>query len=158
LVPTSALIAQDSVALTAATTSLALDDADALAGNAKGEEKLFHLYNHLKEVKGSLVLTMAHGAGLAGFVLPDLRSRLLTLPAAALLAPDDALLEALIVKQFRDRQVDIDAALVAYLAPRMPRDAAGIRDLVERLDVVALAEGRKITIALARKILEDTND
>ena len=43
---------------------------------------------------------------------------------------------------------------MTYLASRAARDAASIRDLVERLDHAALAEGRKITIALARKILE----
>ena len=71
---------------------------------------------------------------------------------------DDTLLEALIVKQFRDRQVMLDSGVVAYLAPRISRDAAGIRDLVERLDHASLSEGRKITIALARKILENPVD
>ena len=158
LVTLPELIAEDSAAITAATTAIALDDADALAGNVEAEEKLFHLFNHIKTVQGSLVLTMKGGAGQAGFRLPDLRSRLLTLPAALLGAPDDTLLEALIVKQFRDRQVALDAGVVAYLAPRMARDAAGIRDLVERLDSAALAEGRKITIVLARKVLEERDD
>ena len=152
------LVAQDSAALTASTNCIAIDDAGLLAGNAAAEENLFHLYNHLKTAKGSLLLTMTQGAGQAGFVLPDLRSRLLALPATALGAPDDALLEALIVKQFRDRQVALDIGVVTYLAPRMPRDAASIRDLVERLDHAALAEGRKITIKLARKILEGGDD
>jgi len=147
------LIAQDSAALTAASKHIAFDNADALAGNAAAEEDLFHLYNHLKTIQGSLLLTMQGGAGQAGFVLPDLRSRLLTLPVAALGAPDDMLLAALIVKQFRDRQIDLDAGVVDYLMPRMARNGAGIRDLVERLDHASLAEGRKITINLARRIL-----
>ncbi|MDR3424619.1 MAG: DnaA/Hda family protein [Alphaproteobacteria bacterium] len=154
LVTLDELIAQDCVSLTAKTQAIALDDADAVAGHDKAEESLFHLYNHLQSIHGWLLLTMTRGAGLAPIVLPDLRSRLLTLPAAALHDPDDALLEALIVKQFRDRQVALDAEVVAYLAPRMPRDAAGIRDLVERLDRAALAAGRKISIALARNVLE----
>jgi chromosomal replication initiation ATPase DnaA len=152
------LLAQNATSLAAETSSLAIDNADALAGKSFAEERLFHLFNQLKEAKGWLLLTMERGAGHAGFLLPDLRSRLLTLPAAALLAPDDTLLEALIVKQFRDRQVTLAAGVVAYLAPRMGRDAAGIRDLVERLDLASLAEGRKITIALARKVLGDAVD
>ena len=152
------LLMQDVAALTSTTTALALDNADALAKNERGEEKLFHLYNHINEIKGSLLLTMSHGAGQAGFVLPDLRSRLLTLPVASLLPPDDELLEALIVKQFCDRQVTLDAGVVAYLAPRIPRDAADIRDIVDRLDRASLAEGRKITVALARKVLENPID
>jgi len=149
------LLESDAPALMATTTALAIDNADVLAGLERAEEKLFHLFNRIKDAKGSLLLTMAHGVGQAGFVLPDLRSRLLTLPVAALLPPDDTLLEALIIKQFRDRQVTLDAGVVAYLAPRIPRDAEGIRDFVNHLDLAALAEGRKITVALARKILEN---
>ncbi len=149
------LLKNDAPALMESTTALVLDNADALAGHKDAEEKLFHLFNRLKDAKGSLLLTMERGVGQAGFVLPDLRSRLLTLPVAALLPPDDALLEALIIKQFRDRQVTLDAGVVAYLAPRIPRDAEGIRTFVDHLDLAALAEGRKITVALARKILEN---
>jgi DnaA regulatory inactivator Hda len=157
LVSSAELIAQDSVTLTSATVCLALDDCDSIAAYHAAEEKLFHLFNHLKTVKGSLLLTMNKAAGQVGFLLPDLRSRLLTLPVASLKAPDDTLLAALIVKQFRDRQVTLDAGVVAYLVPRAMRDAAGIRDLVEKLDHAALAEGRKITVSLARKVLEGDN-
>ena len=154
LVTLPELIALNAVALTTDTNAIALDDANAIAGNAAAEESLFHLYNHLKTDKGFLLLTMSCGVGQVGFALPDLRSRLLTLPATGLGAPDDALLEALIVKQFRDRQITLDAGVVSYLAARTSRDAASIRDLVERLDLASLAEGRKITVALARIILE----
>jgi chromosomal replication initiation ATPase DnaA len=152
------LIGQDAAGLIASTNCIAIDDADALAGNEAAEEKLFHLYNHLSTAKGSLLLTMARGAGQSGFVLPDLRSRLMALPAVGLGAPDDMLLSALIVKQFRDRQVALDAGVVAYLTSHGARDAASIRDLVERLDREALAEGRKISIALARRVLEGIDE
>jgi len=151
------LINQDPMDLAATGKVIALDDADKLAGNHVAEENLFHLYNNLKSSKGSLLLTMTHSAGQAGFLLPDLRSRLLTLPAAMLGAPDDDLLAALIVKQFRDRQVALDAGVLAYLVPRAQRDAAGVRHLVERLDQASLAQGRKITITLARQILEGSH-
>lgn len=156
LITKTDLLAHTAAPLTATTTFLAFDNADALAGEEAAEEKLFHLFNHLKEIKGSLLLTMTRSAGQAGFLLPDLRSRLLTLPVAALLPPDDTLLEALIIKQFRDRQIMLDTGVVSYLAPRIARDAAGIRSMVEKLDLASLAEGRKITVALARKILEDS--
>ena len=134
--------------------SVAIDDADALAGDARAEEQLFHLHNQVQATHGFFLLTMTRGAGLAGFVLPDLRSRLLALPSTLLNPPDDALLEALIVKQFRDRQIDLDFDVVSYLAARVTRDAASIRATVENLDHASLAQGRKITIALARAVLE----
>ncbi len=158
-----ALLAQDPASLTSQATAMAVDDADLCAGNEKAEEKLFHLYNRLKEHhtatgKSWLLLTMSRSAGMAGFVLPDLRSRLLALPAAVLLDPDDTLLEALLIKQFRDRQIAVDADVIDFLIPRMPRDSAGLRALVDRLDRQALAEGRKITISLAKTVLNDSHD
>ncbi len=157
-VTTERLLAEDTFSLTAQTACLALDDADKLVGNAEAEEKLFHLYNRLKEIKGSLFLTMSCGAGQAGWRLPDLRSRLVTLPMAALLPPDDDLLDALIVKQFRDRQVTLDPGVVSYVARRAPRDAAGLRNLIDRLDRESLAAGRKVSVSLAREILGNDDD
>jgi chromosomal replication initiation ATPase DnaA len=157
LISHSLFMSSDTQILMAIHACLAIDNGDDFAGSAEAEEKLFHLYNHLKDSKGSLLITMKSGAGQAGFMLPDLRSRLLALPAVSLGAPDDTLLAALIVKQFRDRQVALDIGVVDYLSSRIARDAASIRDLVERLDHASLAEGRKITIALARKILEQND-
>jgi chromosomal replication initiation ATPase DnaA len=158
LVTVGELVAQDARMLTLQTRCIAIDDAETIAGKKSAEENLFHLFNHLKSTGGSLLLTMLQSAGYSGFTLPDLHSRLLSLPTAALAAPDDELLSALIVKQFRDRQVTLDSGVVAYIAARVARDAASIRDLVERLDHVALAEGRKVTIASARKILGGGDD
>ncbi len=153
-----ALREMDTAAMVAESTSIAIDNADKLAGDAAAEEKLFHLYNRLKEEntatgKGWLLLTLPVDAALAGFQLPDLRSRLVSLPSAAMLDPDDTLLEALLIKQFRDRQITLDADVVKFLIPRIPRDAASLRALVERLDREALAEGRKISVALAKSVL-----
>ena len=44
--------------------------------------------------------------------VPDLASRLRALPVVALAAPDDALLRAVIVKLFADRQLAVDESLV----------------------------------------------
>lgn len=135
----------------------AVDNADALAGQAEAEENLFHLFNHVKSGQGSLLLTLRRGAGQADFVLPDLRSRLLTLPTVFLAPPDDTLLAALIVKQFRDRQITLDAGVVSYLTTHATRDAGQVRDLIDRLDHAALAQGRKVSVALARKVMEEAH-
>jgi len=134
---------------------VALDDADRIAGDAVAEETLFHLYNRLAAAKGFLVLTMQNPVAQTGITLPDLRSRLLTLPVAMLQPPDDVLLAALIVKQFRDRQITVGVDVVDYLVSRVERTAAGMRDMVERLDRASLAEGRKISVGLARRVLDE---
>jgi 2-amino-4-hydroxy-6-hydroxymethyldihydropteridine diphosphokinase len=111
----------DIIELTKAFPCLAIDDGDHLAGDPATEEKLFHLLNHLKSMNGSLLVTMKQGAGLSGFKLPDLRSRLLALPATALGPLDDQLLSALIIKQFRDRQIALSLITQLFLKERKSR-------------------------------------
>jgi chromosomal replication initiation ATPase DnaA len=85
--------------------------------------------------------------------LADLRSRLLAAPAIAVEAPDDALLGALLVKLFADRQLRISEDLIAYLLPRIERSFAAAQMVVAALDEAALAGQRAVTVRLARDIL-----
>jgi DnaA regulatory inactivator Hda len=135
--------------------TLAIDDADRIAGDARAEETLFHLYNRLGAAKGTLLLAATQPPAHWPIKLPDLRSRLASIPAVAIAPPDDALLAALLVKQFRDRQIEIGPELVDFLLPRIERSAGFIRAFATALDRASLAEGRGVTVALARKLLEE---
>jgi chromosomal replication initiation ATPase DnaA len=68
-------------------------------------------------------------------------------------APDDALIGAVLVKLFADRQLRIGPEVLRYLLPRMERSFAAARDLVAAIDQMALAKRREITVALAREAL-----
>lgn len=133
-------------------TPVVLDDADRIAGT-KDEETLFHLYNAMGAAKLPLLITAKTAPATWDIALPDLASRLATLPNARLKAPDDALLAALLVKQFRDRQVIVNEKLVRFLIPRVERSFEGIRRLVAELDHVAIQEKSAISIPLAKRIL-----
>jgi chromosomal replication initiation ATPase DnaA len=76
------------------------------------------------------------------------------LPAVAVRPPDDALIEAVIVKQFADRQVRVAPDVIAYLVPRLERSLAAVRVVISGLDEAALAAQRPITIPLARDVLQ----
>ena len=62
--------------------------------------------------------------------MADLASRLRALPVVALTAPDDALLRAVLVKLFADRQLAVDESLVSFLATRIERSFAAARAAV----------------------------
>jgi|OM-RGC.v1.011511293 ATPase involved in DNA replication initiation len=130
-----------------------LDDAEAVAGDPVREEALFHLFNHLKGIGGSLLLTAGREPSRWGLDLPDLASRLKSSTVVSVMPPDDPMMAALMVKHFADRQLDVEQAVIDYLLTRMDRSYAAIRDLVLALDRVSLAERRRITIPLARDIL-----
>ena len=132
---------------------VALDNADRLAGDAAGEAALFHLLNFMG-TKRPLLMTARTPPRDWGIALPDLFSRLQAAPIATLAAPDDALLSAVLVKLFTDRQVAVAANLIPYLVSRMPRQISAAQDLVAALDARALADARPITRQLAGELLD----
>ena len=114
---------------------------------------LFTLLNRAARGEGALLLAGRGAPALWPVALPDLRSRLNALPAVEVGEPDEALLEALLVRFFRERQVRPSPELLRYLVRRMDRSAAGARELVARLDAAAV-DGR-LNLALARQVLAD---
>ncbi|MBT7769548.1 MAG: DNA replication protein [Rhodospirillales bacterium] len=132
-----------------------LENADKLMGSSANEEALLHLYNALGENKCHLLLTAKTPPGQWNISLPDLSSRLNAAASIAIGAPDDTLITALLVKQFADRQLSVDASLIAYLIPRMERSFDAVQRLVDAADKAALAGQQKITKPLLGRVLRD---
>lgn len=128
-----------------------VEDADeALSDEA--EQALFHLHN-LLESKGLLV-TGQTAATRWPIRLPDLASRLQAMTTVALEPPDDALLTALLVKLFDDRQLMVPPAVIRYAVPRMERSFVAAQHLVATLDAQALRMRSAVTLGMARAILD----
>lgn len=121
--------------------------------HATDQEALLHLYNLTREQKQWLLLTSALPAQQLPFTLPDLSSRLLSLPSAAIQPADDETVAALLRKQFADRQLKVEDDIIAYLLPRIDRSYIKINSLISGLDHAALARGKKLTIPLIREQL-----
>ncbi|PHZ86111.1 HdaA/DnaA family protein [Paremcibacter congregatus] len=134
---------------------LVLEDVDGLLTDIEQQEMLFHLYNWQKEKGGSLLLTAAQHPKHWSLSLPDLQSRMLAAISIEIGAPDDELLAAVIVKQFTDRQITVPQEVVNYLMLRIERSFAAARDIVSRIDTLALSRQRKITVPLVRNLLDD---
>jgi chromosomal replication initiation ATPase DnaA len=154
IVAAAELRAADLPALAAA-GRVAVEDMDRSAGEAGAEQALFHLHNLLQSDGGRLLLTARLPPAHWRIALPDLKSRTAAAATAALEPPDDALLSAVLVKLFADRQVAVAPALVAYLVPRIDRSFAAAHAIVDRLDRAALSEGRPVTRSLAARLLDN---
>lgn len=128
---------------------------DSLVPGGFDEAALFHLLNLAREERAYLLLTARSAPATWRIELPDLASRLRAIPIVALEAPDDALLRAVIVKLFADRQLVVDESLVAYLANRIERSFAGVRAAVAMLDREALRRQRPVTRALAGDLFRE---
>lgn len=129
--------------------AVVVEDADRIG---PAETQLFHLHN-IVTTTGALLLTARTPPRDWGLGLPDLKSRMQATPIARLDGPDDALLSAVLVKLFADRQIAVPPNLIPYLVSRMPRSIGAARALVASLDARALAAGRPITRALAGDVL-----
>ncbi|MGB1077630.1 MAG: HdaA/DnaA family protein [Bdellovibrionales bacterium] len=133
--------------------SLVIDRADLLIGDIEAETKLFHLYNMAKEQQSSLLMTMAVPPSQLSFCIPDLSSRLRSSQAIGIETPDDALLSAVIVKLFSDRQITISPEVLKYILPRMDRSFDAAKRLVEDADKLALSQKKPISIPIMRQVL-----
>ena len=123
-----------------------IEDADRAA---VPEAALFHYLNLVRERGLSLLLTARQLPGAWALATPDLVSRLRLAPAVAIAPPDDALMRAVLVKLFADRQLAVDASLVDYLALRLDRSLDAASRAVADLDRASLDASRRITRQLA---------
>jgi len=144
----AAALTPDAVPDLAAHAAIVIDDAE-----QADERPLLHLVNLVAERRGHLLLTAAAPPAHWTTALPDLRSRLVAMPAVAMLAPDDALIGAVLLKLFADRQLDVGEDVLVFLLRHMERSFAAARRLVAALDRAALVARRRITVPLAREVL-----
>ena len=150
-VPPAALAGSNPVNLLGGRSHLVIDGAD----KAVDELALLHLYNLLAGRGGSLLLTASAPPSRWDLRTADLASRLAAGPAVAIRAPDDRLLEAVLAKQFADRQIEIGQEVLDLLLRRIERSFAAARRAVDILDRAALAGRRRITAGLVRELLAD---
>lgn len=131
---------------------IAIEDMERLPLAA--EEALFHLHNHLAATGGLLLMTSDRPPAQWPIRLPDLASRMQATAAVRIGDPDDALLSAVLLKHFTDRQIAPPGDLIQFVVPRMERSFAAAARLVAALDGLSLSEGRPISRALAREVLD----
>lgn len=138
--------------------SVYFDGADAIAGDARRERIALHVYNLVAERGGHILFSARTPPGRWQIALADLSSRLSALPAAAIERPDDAVLGAVLLKLFTDRQIPVNIDIVQFAVTRMERSFEAAERLVAQLDTVALASQRRVSIPLIREILPQISD
>ena len=133
-----------------ATGALVVED---LTDGQFDERALFHLLNLARERRAYVLITTAVAVGELPIRTADLKSRLRLAPSVSLDPPDDALLRAVLVKLFIDRQLVVDTTVVDFLALRIERSLAAAAETVAALDREALSRGRRITRPMAAELV-----
>jgi chromosomal replication initiation ATPase DnaA len=132
-----------------ATGALVIED----AAEGLDERALFHLLNLMRQHEAFILMTTRTLPAAWRVELADLASRLRAIPTVELRSPDDALLRAVMVKLFADRQLAVDEALITYLSTRIERSFGAARVAVQDLDREALRQKRPVTRTLAVELL-----
>ncbi len=132
---------------------LPLQESLILDGIRLPEEHLFHLINHVRAQQTALLILDREPPARWAVRLPDLASRLASVPAVEVQPPDDTLLAAVLAKHFADRQVDVAPEVIAYLVKQIERSFTAAEIMARRLDREAMARRAPISIKLAREVL-----
>ncbi|MGI4731704.1 MAG: HdaA/DnaA family protein [Janthinobacterium lividum] len=121
------------------------------------EADLFHAWNRAQGERTPILLVADAAPPVWAVRLPDLRSRLGAGPVAVIGEPDDALVRALLARQFLRRGLDARPDLVDWLAGRIERTHLTVLRVVDALEEEAGGSRRRLTIPLARQTLAATS-
>ena len=129
---------------------LALDDIDVIAGSVDWQEALFAAYNRCSESGTTWLVTARCAPAQLEEMLPDLASRLASLPVFQLPRFSETEIEALLKLRAVSMGFALSDDVIHFCALRLPRDASSTVRFLERLDRASLAERRAVTVPFIR--------
>ncbi len=118
------------------------------------ETKLFHFLNLLSQKQSKVLITADLAVAQWPLQLPDLKSRLSLMLSVPLEAPDDILLESILLKHAADLQITLSPHVISYLITHTDRCINQLLSLLHQLNALALEQGRKITVPLVKQLYE----
>jgi DnaA family protein len=133
---------------------ICIDMASAVAGDDEWERGLFDLFNRVRQGGSGLLIADRQRATQAGYLLPDLVSRL-SWGVTYVLKPlaDD---ETIVALGFRAqlRGLDLPVETAQYLLRRFPRDLPTLFALFDTLDTASMIEQRRLTVPFVKSVLD----
>lgn len=135
---------------------VALDDLDAVVGRRDWDEALFGLLNRLRDVGCRILLAASSAPDGLPTRLSDLTSRLTWGPVFRLQPPDDDGMKEILARRAELRGLELPEPVAEYLLRHYSRDLAALLELLDQLDLAALAEQRRLTIPFVRQQLART--
>ena len=129
---------------------LLIDDAD-----LERDEAMFWRVLDLTRAQGGAVLLVGAVAPATWAVaIPDLRSRLASLPVAKLGEPDDVLMDVVLRRICREQFIQLSDDAAKFLVRRLPRTFAAARAWAAALDEELVRGVKPVTTAIAKRALE----
>ena len=119
------------------------------------ETALFHLLNQAKAENGFILMTSKTSPTGWNLKLPDLITRLKALPCIQIEPPGDELMQAVLIKQFADRQLSVAPEVVAYVLKNTERSFDALSYIAQRADELSLEKKQAVTVPLIKCVLSE---
>ena len=129
--------------------NIVLDNFD----NFTEERLLYSLFNLVDHDNKYLLINSIKPINEINFDLNDLKSRSKNCLFAKIDKPDDELMFALILKNFSDRQIEIDKKFIDFIIKRIDRSYGKISDFIYKIDELSLKNKKPIDFKTIKKIL-----
>ncbi len=118
------------------------------------DEPLFHFLTRMTGADGSLLILAEESPARMGWSFADIPSRLAAMNTAAITAPDDDILMAVLQKQADDRGVTLDPDMIPYIIKRMERRFEVAVRIIDMLDKRTSIDKKKATLTMVRDIMD----
>lgn len=129
---------------------LVIDDAD----RGPDEAMLWRVLDLARGQRGAVLVVGATPPNGWAIQLPDLRSRLASLPVAKLGEPDEALMDVVLRRICREQFIQLSDDAAKFLVRRLPRTFAAARAWAMALDQELVRGAKPVTTAIAKRALE----
>ena len=118
------------------------------------EKLLYSIFNLIDSENKFLIINSINPINEMDFQLKDLVSRSKNCLFAKIENPDDELMNAIILKNFSDRQIKIDNKLIDYIAKRIDRSYSKISQFIYKIDELSLKKKKPIDFKIIKEILK----
>ena len=135
------------------TNLVCLDNIEVVIGNMLWQQKIFHLFNKLREYGNNIIVASHMSVTALELELADLKSRLAWGASYQVQVLTDSDKIAALQLRARARGLELDDRVGKYLVERLPRNMSQLFASLELLDKASLVEQRKLTIPFVKTIL-----
>lgn len=132
---------------------LAIDNLDRIAGNPGWENCFYQVINRCRDGEFRLLYSLAQRPEDLSLGLADLRSRLQWGLLMQLPSSDDDQVRRIVLERARLLGIELSDDVMSYLLTHHSRNLAAQMDILQTLDGASLADKRRVTIPLVKRVL-----
>tara|TARA_Y100000590_G_scaffold391661_2_gene468498 strand:- start:624 stop:1283 length:660 start_codon:yes stop_codon:yes gene_type:complete len=118
------------------------------------ENLIYSLINNIDSDNKFLIINSQVPVNEIDFNLDDLTSRFKNCLIAKIENPDDEMIYALLIKNFSDRQIQLDKKLIDFIIKRIDRSYGKIFEFIYKIDEISLKKKKSINLNIIKETLK----